>query len=191
MITSHQRPKNKKARSRATLIEIATQLFEKDGIQNTSLTKIATAANMTKGAIYSSFKSKEKLVLAVMLEQDLMLKPQITPDMNLRDILREIGISVSKLSRSADNKARLIAEYQHYAMNSGELRLLISNIFKDRIQLITLHLSDFTKEMNPQPNAKQLAITIEALASGFVIQRLMMPEQISDNDIIAAFESLV
>ena len=58
-----QRDKNAKA-TKATLILEASLLFAKDGFSNTSLGNIAEQAQVTKGAIYHHFDSKEAIFAA-------------------------------------------------------------------------------------------------------------------------------
>jgi AcrR family transcriptional regulator len=54
------------ARTRATLIATAQQLFLRDGYFATSLDRVAEAAGYSKGAVYSNFASKDELCLAVL-----------------------------------------------------------------------------------------------------------------------------
>jgi AcrR family transcriptional regulator len=53
------------AATRATLIEVAVQLFGSNGFQDTSLDELVARANVTKGALYHHFHGKEDLFRAV------------------------------------------------------------------------------------------------------------------------------
>ncbi|MBI4833056.1 MAG: TetR/AcrR family transcriptional regulator [Candidatus Lindowbacteria bacterium] len=55
--------KGKQTRER--IIEVAAELFRKNGFHNSSLAQILAAANLTKGGFYFHFKSKEELGDAV------------------------------------------------------------------------------------------------------------------------------
>ena len=55
----------RKARTRADLVAAADRLFTGNGFHATSLDAIADEAGYTKGAVYSSFASKEDLFFAV------------------------------------------------------------------------------------------------------------------------------
>ncbi|MEV4642915.1 TetR/AcrR family transcriptional regulator [Actinoplanes sp. NPDC049548] len=59
-------------RTREQLLETARLLFLRDGYHATSLEKVAEAAGFSKGAVYSNFRSKDELCLAVLeqLEQE-------------------------------------------------------------------------------------------------------------------------
>ena len=54
------------ARTRADLLQTATELFLRDGYAATSLDKVAEMAGYTRGAVYSNFRNKDELCLAVL-----------------------------------------------------------------------------------------------------------------------------
>lgn len=56
------------ARTRQQLIATARQLFLRDGYAVTSLEKVADEAGYSKGAVYSNFRNKDELCLAVLDE---------------------------------------------------------------------------------------------------------------------------
>ncbi|MPY80576.1 MAG: TetR family transcriptional regulator [Actinophytocola sp.] len=54
------------ARTREQLIATAKELFLRDGYGPASLDKVADAAGYSKGAVYSNFRNKDELCLAVL-----------------------------------------------------------------------------------------------------------------------------
>src|SRR4029078_12836645 len=56
------------AETRAQLVKTARQLFFDDGYHPTSLEKVADAAGFSKGAVYSNFRNKGELCIAVLCE---------------------------------------------------------------------------------------------------------------------------
>src|SRR5207237_5785448 len=58
-------PEDKKARTRAHLIDAAAAVFARRGLVAASLDEVAEEAGLTKGAVYSNFDSKEDLFQAV------------------------------------------------------------------------------------------------------------------------------
>lgn len=54
------------ARTREQLVATAKELFLLDGYGPTSLDKVADAAGYSKGAVYSNFRNKDELCLAVL-----------------------------------------------------------------------------------------------------------------------------
>lgn len=54
------------AQTRETLLRTATRAFLRDGYRATSLEKVADEAGFSKGAVYSNFRNKNELCLAVL-----------------------------------------------------------------------------------------------------------------------------
>src|SRR5262245_37129285 len=54
------------AQTRQQLVDTAKQLFFDDGYHPTSLEKVADAAGYSKGAVYSNFRNKDELCIAVL-----------------------------------------------------------------------------------------------------------------------------
>jgi len=59
-------PERRRAMTREHLLEAAAVVFARDGYHGASLDDVAAAAGFTKGAVYSNFKSKEDLFLALL-----------------------------------------------------------------------------------------------------------------------------
>jgi AcrR family transcriptional regulator len=56
----------RRARTRASLLEAARRVFARYGFHGATLDRIADEAGFTKGAVYSNFTSKEELFLALL-----------------------------------------------------------------------------------------------------------------------------
>ncbi|MDX6353778.1 MAG: hypothetical protein QOF98_681, partial [Streptomyces sp.] len=52
--------------TRRKILEAAANIFEKDGYRAATITDILKVANVTKGALYFHFASKEELAQAVL-----------------------------------------------------------------------------------------------------------------------------
>jgi AcrR family transcriptional regulator len=84
-----------KARTRQRLLDEAERLFKERGYAATSLEQIADAADVTKGAIYGHFSSKEDLLLSA-------FEAAPTPDFGteLSDLSRPLGDRLAELGRA-------------------------------------------------------------------------------------------
>lgn len=71
MTVSARRQREQQLR-RETIIEAAQKLFEQNGFEQTTVDQIAALAELGKGTIYSYFKSKEEIYIAI-LEKKLDL----------------------------------------------------------------------------------------------------------------------
>src|SRR5262249_53432660 len=62
-------PERRRAMTRQHLLDAAAIVFARDGFHGATLDEVATAAGFSKGAVYSNFKSKEDLFLALFDER--------------------------------------------------------------------------------------------------------------------------
>ncbi|HEX6311031.1 MAG TPA: TetR/AcrR family transcriptional regulator [Acidimicrobiia bacterium] len=177
----------KKAQTRARLMEAAAAVFARRGLAAASLDEIAEEAGLTKGAIYSNFASKEDLVLAVLDEAGRERIHDITADVDA--------------SRTVDEEARR-AGAQFMASTQEELPLLLLALeltaysgrnpeFRDRqidrhreslreiADVMEASAPDFGIELPLPP--RQMAIVLNALGIGLSIEKLLDPEGVPDD----------
>ena len=81
-------PERRRAMTREHLLEAAAVVFARNGYHGASLDEVAAAAGFTKGAVYSNFKSKEDLFLALI---DHRIEMQRRPKFNALDGPRRHG----------------------------------------------------------------------------------------------------
>jgi AcrR family transcriptional regulator len=60
----------KKAATRAALLEAAARVFGRGGFYGASVEEIAEEAGFSRGAVYSNFESKEDLFMTLLEERD-------------------------------------------------------------------------------------------------------------------------
>src|SRR5271165_3909467 len=59
-------PERRRQQTREHLLQAAAQVFAERGFHGTSLDEVAAAAGFSKGAVYSNFRNKEDLFLALL-----------------------------------------------------------------------------------------------------------------------------
>jgi AcrR family transcriptional regulator len=59
-------PERRRAMTRQHLLDAAAIVFTRNGFHGSTLDEVATTAGFTKGAVYSNFKSKDELFLALL-----------------------------------------------------------------------------------------------------------------------------
>jgi AcrR family transcriptional regulator len=62
-------PERRRAMTRQHLLEAAAIVFARNGFHGSTLDEVAATAGFTKGAVYSNFKSKDDLFLALLHER--------------------------------------------------------------------------------------------------------------------------
>ncbi|WP_176611700.1 TetR family transcriptional regulator [Actinomadura sp. WMMB 499] len=106
-------------RTRREIVDSALQLFERDGFDRTTLKQIVVNANLTKGAFYHHFRSKEDLLWQI---QNEYLDTQIDA---AREILDEGSDPVEQLRALISLSLAGVARYRaHVAIFYQERRHL-------------------------------------------------------------------
>jgi AcrR family transcriptional regulator len=186
------RPKgDKRARTRAKLIQIAAQLSEEKGFEAVTMQEVARRAGMSNGAIYGNFKNRDDLLAAIGPAYWPQVRPQISPGASVAEIMRAVAEALIAVMPA---RARV---------GAGRLRGLAYGLGNNAL---TAHASDisaggyaaaarwwrerFPDEAELPMPAEQLVRTISALTEGLTFQRLLTPELIPDEVIYAAFAAL-
>jgi AcrR family transcriptional regulator len=68
----------RKAQTRAQLMDAANRLFARQGYGATTLEQIADEAGMTKGAVYSNYESKEELFLGMIEHGEVLVSADLS-----------------------------------------------------------------------------------------------------------------
>ena len=85
----------KSDRTKAFIIEQVAPIFNKKGVHATSLSDLTKATNLTKGAIYGNFQSKDALAMACF-------------EFNLRFLQKGLYKSIAVNGNAVDRLAALI-----------------------------------------------------------------------------------
>lgn len=175
----------RKLQTRAAIIDAAAELFATQGIEGTSIDRIAGAIGLTKGAIYASFASKEELIEAVADERSVLidLAPLFRTDRTLREGLRAIAEEYlalrPRLTReivALDLELFLYAE-RHPRWGRGELRALRRARRQEAQRLQAA--ADERGEPLPMP-AEDFFPALEALLVGIAREQFRDPRALSD-----------
>ena len=160
---------NKAEETRTFIIEQVAPIFNKNGYAGTSMSQLAKAIKMTKGAIYGNFKDKDEIALAAF-------------DFNFNEISGKIRDVVITRKNACD---KLIAFANAYLNSYSEISqngvcpLLNAAIdsdhihppLKERVQdAIDMWLGNVAKIVNSGIKRKQIRPTVkpEQFASVFV-----------------------
>jgi AcrR family transcriptional regulator len=178
----------KKARTRAQLIDAAAAVFARHGYVAASLDEVAEEAGLTKGAVYSNFDSKEDLFQAVI--EDRLNDP-------MKDIAEVIDTSIGTTEEQAMAGARafvgvveqeqevflLALEMNIHVARHPELKAAFVERYREQMaevaDIITEHASA-SGDTLPLP-ADQMAIAVQALSQGIALHALVDPGAVPDD----------
>jgi AcrR family transcriptional regulator len=181
---SKKRVRPTRAQTRARLLKAAGEVFAERGYDRASLEDVVAAAGLTKGAVYSSFASKDELFYALMRErisERLELVAEAAErQATVEDITRDAGGALAKLISSQVDWQLLFIEFWARAVRDPDLRKEFARERRAARGLIARVLEERATEAKidlPAP-AEQLAVAVLALSNGVAIEHLADPDTV-------------
>ncbi|MGZ6269713.1 MAG: TetR/AcrR family transcriptional regulator [Candidatus Limnocylindrales bacterium] len=171
----------RKQRTRERLIEAAAAVFAQHGYEAASLDQVAEAAGFTKGAVYSNFRSKGDLLLAIIerrIEESMRASLAAIEGLSLEDAFRALEASSTELD---PRWLMLMAEFWLHAMRDPEVRAAMAEQYERARRLSAGMIASKYAEAGEEPpmSARDLAIVIEALGVGLGFQAALDPTGVS------------
>jgi AcrR family transcriptional regulator len=165
-----------KERTRQRLLAEAQRLFRERGYATTSLEQIAEAAEVTKGAIYGHFASKEELMLSAMEaapapDYSAMMSDESRP---LRERLAEYGRAVSVEEPGDEAEVAVILEFWAALLRAPDALHRYSAREERRLQ----HLADTYGNPDANPDAGQPSSGTTAVQDWAIGQAMLAGLQI-------------
>jgi AcrR family transcriptional regulator len=181
-------PDRRRKQTRDHLLEAAAKVLAERGFQGASLDEVAAKAGFTKGAVYSNFKNKEDLFLALLetLHENEMVELQSTiessdvpPESRLEDFvkfMREPPVD------AGFNATALYLEFCTYALRNPTAR--------EKLVALDEAMIDSVAEIMQTERAKQhidsgdpirdLARIVQAFSRGLAIMRALDPDCVDE-----------
>jgi AcrR family transcriptional regulator len=179
-LTQEQR----KLRTRAALMEAASEVFARKGFGGAGVEEIAECAHLTTGALYAHFENKQALFLAVFDEfavqrvRDVELSTatdlpgEISPRAGADPWMRQLDQSPWRFW--------LHLEFAHYAARDPELKerfaLSVGAVRSTISRLIEQHAN--ARGLELPVSAEWLGTVIRALGMGLSLERLGDPDAV-------------
>ncbi len=182
----------RKAATRARLLEAAARVYAQRGFAGATLDEVAADAGFTKGAVYAHFGSKEKLLLALLQEhltrqisEQLALFNRVRSDRDRPTWERPLAGSDSwmrSLSEDPD-PFRLFVELWSYAQRDEQLRVsLASGLDALRVTFMRFGAESAADAGLPSTDAahEQFANTLIGLILGLGLLKLTDPDAVPE-----------
>ncbi|HVB92343.1 MAG TPA: TetR/AcrR family transcriptional regulator [Acidimicrobiales bacterium] len=178
----------RRQQTRQYLLQAAAEVFAARGFHEATLDEVAAAAGFTKGAVYSNFKNKEDLFLALLEEaydQDMRLIQQtleasdVPPEARLTDFVAMIRRGATD---APDSWGILYLEFAMYAMRNPQVREKLNQIERKDILAIRDIIAETRteQEIKSGQSAEDAARIIVALFHGLGMMRALDPDAIDD-----------
>jgi len=179
------------------VLEAAARLFARAGYQAASLRDIASEAGCTTGAIYSNFRGKPDLLVALFERHNQRLATEIaTAAARGRE-------PESQLARGAERWMRflreepswyaLLIEFWVLAVRDPELKLQYAERFRAVRTGIGRLIEERARELGLKLTvpANELGSSVIALADGIALQRLVEPDAVPDALLVRTLVSVL
>lgn len=188
-LTSERR----RQQTRDYLLQAAAEVFAERGFHAATLDEVAAVAGFTKGAVYSNFKNKEDLFLALLedayaremtaLKETIALS-DIPPEARIGDF---VALIRGELDRVPDMGA-LSLEFHLYALRNPAARARMNELEQQDIDSIAEIIAAERQERGIQDDepAERTARIIFALFRGLSMMRTANPEVVGDELLEAA-----
>lgn len=132
-MTREERRNREREQRRHEIVLAAERVFESRGYEAASMREVAEEAEVSKGALYLHFKSKEALFGAVLERHQRRSLDQVTA------AAERYGTGLAKLWRVSKSVQHFIEEHRDYAralmalMASPDVEQQAANMFSDRL----------------------------------------------------------
>lgn len=173
-----------RAQTRARLLQAAGEVFAERGYDRASLDEVAAAADLTKGAVYSSFAGKDELFYALMAErigERLALVAEAADRQSTPEAMTsDAGSGLVGLISSQADWHLLFIEFWTRAVRDAGLRKEFARHRRAAREVIARFLEQQAAQVGvdlPAP-ADQLAVAVLALSNGIAIEQLADPDNI-------------
>jgi AcrR family transcriptional regulator len=181
------RRSERQERTRADLLAAAARVFARRGYHAASVEEVAAEAGYTTGAVYSNFKGKEQLFLALTdyeLEKRLADFRAVAEGADSpEDIEQAASKRFAKFIREDPDWPLLYFEFWAYGARNPALREEFSKRRVAIQKVIAEGVERQAVELGVQlpMAADQIAVGVGALINGLAFERVIDPDSVSDD----------
>ena len=181
---------DKRARTRARLLDAARDLTREKGFERTTLEDVAERAGMTTGAIYGNFKNRDELFMALAERQWTKIRPKFKLGSSFAELMHAVADAVIASLPEREVAAVGALTFRAYALRHEEVRARFQETMATGYIVGATWLNESFREHELPMPADTLVRVINAMIEGLIFQRFLTPELITDDVIHAAFAAL-
>jgi AcrR family transcriptional regulator len=182
-------PERRRQQTRDYLLQAAAQVFSQRGFHGASLDEVAAVAGFTKGAVYSNFKSKDDLFLALMESryEEHMKELRATlaasegpPESHLGDL---VDLVRQEVDTDGANWGALLQEFSVYALRTPTARTKLAEFQRADIESVAeiIEAERIRHGIRTDEPAQHSARIVVALMHGLFTMRLIDAEAVDQS----------
>jgi AcrR family transcriptional regulator len=176
----------RREQTRSDLLKAAATVFARRGYTGASVDEIAAEAGFSSGALYSNFKGKEDLFLALFEEQIRDFGSELTEAVIGETVDARVEGGAERwmdLLKRDPGMFLLFVEFWAYAVRNPEVRERLAPRYEAARRVVAELIERSAAELGvgvAMP-AAELAVAVDALADGLALQRLIDPSAVPDD----------
>lgn len=183
--TRRRRPTREE--TRRAVLAAAEEVFAERGIEAASVDDVAAAAGLTKGAVYSSFRSKNDLVLVLMEEYITDRQREITELFDTiadnREALRDTGAQLMAAIHSGARWQRLLISYAVHGTRDPAVRAALRDKRRQLRSSLATMIERFADErdLTLPFSPEEAAVIVLSLSNGFAVEGYLDPDAVPED----------
>ena len=181
---------DKRARTRAKLLDAARELIRKKGYQRTTLKEVAQRAGMTSGAIYGNFRNRDELFMALAEVHWAPIKPVFRPGSSFAEKMH--AFAKATIAAIPDRRTAAVGRLtgMAYALTHQRIRSQVHDVTATRYAAGAAWVRAATDESEIPMPPDIFVRVVHAMTEGLLFLRFLTPELIPDKVFYAAFAAL-
>jgi AcrR family transcriptional regulator len=191
-------PERRRRQTRDHLLEAAAQVLAERGFHGASLDEVAAAAGFTKGAVYSNFKNKDDLFLALLENLHLREMEELHRILDSSDVPPEsrlgdfVALYRTEAGQLPGNWSALYLEFCVYAMRNPGARRRLAELDDAAVDSIAdiIDTERTRRGIAATGSARHMAHFIQAFSRGIGMLRAIDPDVVDEPFLEAAIEFL-
>jgi AcrR family transcriptional regulator len=190
-------PERRRAMTRRHLLDAAAAVFTEKGFHGATLDEVAARAGFTKGAVYSNFKSKDDLFLALLDDrverQMAIIGAELEEGPRDRDVELPRMLDLIRAVMFREENAEftlLFLEFVLYARRNPEARAkLVAMARHDRANTVEMIRREWERRgATPKFDVEAEATISLALFNGLGLAQLVDPESVDESTLATALD---
>jgi AcrR family transcriptional regulator len=175
-----------RAETRRELLDAAARVFARHGLHGASVEAVSEEAGFSRGALYSNFKSKEDLFLALWEERIDRRRRE------LREVMQRAGDPAAGLGPVSANVTQALArdrdwfllyfEFALHAARDPRFARRFERVREQGLAQLAVGIADGLQEagLKSTLDAEHVALTLKALSHGLALERLVNEDSVPD-----------
>jgi AcrR family transcriptional regulator len=187
-------PRPRRAEVRTRILEAAAAVVAERGLAAASLDQVAAAAGFTKGAVYSNFRGKEELFLALLETQAGQRVEHVERALaGAADVPGALAAVSAELARSDPEGQLLFVEFWQRAVRDPGVREAFVASRRRLRARVTDAVRAFLAGLPDDPgwSPEALALVVVALATGLALEERADPGTVDEGLAARVLGSLV